>query len=135
MSRLLHCVEDAWLRPGLRQVGDPSLGVSVTLGAKPQKRVAHLVQQLVRPRQIVEHVFVDRPQKIGDALTWMGLSNDANSPWSPTNWKYLIFGLTLILMMRFRPEGLLPSRQRQAELRDRGAEAEEDAAGAAHGPA
>ncbi len=26
---------------------------------------------------------------------------------SPTNWKYMIFGLVLILMMRFRPEGIL----------------------------
>jgi len=30
---------------------------------------------------------------------------------SPHNWKYLIFGLTLILMMRYRPEGLLPARR------------------------
>jgi branched-chain amino acid transport system permease protein len=34
----------------------------------------------------------------------------------PGNWKYLLFGLALILMMRFRPEGLLPSRQTKAEL-------------------
>src|SRR5205085_10896515 len=26
-----------------------------------------------------------------------------------TNWKYMIFGLVLILSMRFRPAGLLPS--------------------------
>lgn len=35
---------------------------------------------------------------------------------APGNWKYLLFGLALILMMRFRPEGLLPSRQVRAEL-------------------
>ncbi len=29
---------------------------------------------------------------------------------NPTNWKFLIFGLALILMMVFRPEGLLPPR-------------------------
>ena len=33
-----------------------------------------------------------------------------------SNWKLMIFGLALILMMRFRPEGLLPSRTVEAEL-------------------
>lgn len=32
------------------------------------------------------------------------------------NWKFLIFGLALILAMRLRPEGLLPSREVRAEL-------------------
>jgi branched-chain amino acid transport system permease protein len=36
---------------------------------------------------------------------------------APGNWKYMLFGLALILMMRFRPEGLLPSKQLKAELR------------------
>ncbi len=27
---------------------------------------------------------------------------------NPNNWKYLVFGLVLVLMMRFRPDGLLP---------------------------
>jgi len=35
---------------------------------------------------------------------------------APGNWKYMLFGLALILMMRFRPEGLLPSRSVKAEL-------------------
>ncbi|HTM53800.1 MAG TPA: branched-chain amino acid ABC transporter permease [Pirellulales bacterium] len=33
-----------------------------------------------------------------------------------SSWKLAIFGLALILMMRFRPEGLLPSRHVEAEL-------------------
>ena len=33
---------------------------------------------------------------------------------SPGNWKFLVYGLALVLMMRFRPEGLLPA---QAEAR------------------
>lgn len=33
-----------------------------------------------------------------------------------SDYRLLLFGLTLILMMRFRPEGLLPSRRRQLEL-------------------
>lgn len=35
---------------------------------------------------------------------------------SPSNWKYMVFGLALILTMRFRPQGLLPSRQVAAEI-------------------
>jgi branched-chain amino acid transport system permease protein len=33
-----------------------------------------------------------------------------------SNWKLMFFGLALILMMRFRPGGLLPSREVEAEL-------------------
>jgi branched-chain amino acid transport system permease protein len=55
-----------------------------------------------------------------DALIkgWQGDATSNNVLMSPTNWKYLIFGLTLILMMRFRPEGLLPSRRVRRELAD-----------------
>ena len=35
-----------------------------------------------------------------------------------SNWRLLIFGLALILMMRFRPEGLLPSARMQQELHE-----------------
>ena len=41
---------------------------------------------------------------------------DGNPLLTFSNWKLMIFGLALILMMRFRPEGLLPSRQVEAEL-------------------
>ncbi|MBM4113238.1 MAG: branched-chain amino acid ABC transporter permease [Phycisphaerae bacterium] len=37
-----------------------------------------------------------------------GLVSQANVFGNPNNWKYLIFGLVLVLMMRFRPQGLLP---------------------------
>jgi branched-chain amino acid transport system permease protein len=40
-----------------------------------------------------------------------------------TNSRFLIYGSILVLTMLFRPEGLLPSRQRRAELRARGDEA------------
>lgn len=33
-----------------------------------------------------------------------------------SNWKLMIFGLALVLMVRFRPEGLLPSAQIEAEV-------------------
>jgi branched-chain amino acid transport system permease protein len=35
-----------------------------------------------------------------------------------SNWKLMFFGLALILMMRFRPGGLLPSRRIEAEFHD-----------------
>jgi len=35
---------------------------------------------------------------------------------SPGNWKFMLYGIALILMMRLRPEGLLPAKEVQAEL-------------------
>lgn len=43
---------------------------------------------------------------------------------APSNWKYMIFGLALILTMRFRPQGLLPSGQVAAEIHHARDEAE-----------
>jgi branched-chain amino acid transport system permease protein len=34
------------------------------------------------------------------------------------SWRLMVFGLSLILMMRFRPEGILPARRMQLELHD-----------------
>ncbi|MBX9681222.1 MAG: branched-chain amino acid ABC transporter permease [Gemmataceae bacterium] len=34
------------------------------------------------------------------------------------NWRLMIFGLALILMMRFRPEGIIPSKRVQRELHE-----------------
>lgn len=34
----------------------------------------------------------------------------------PTKYRYLLLGLTLVLVMAFRPEGILPSREQRAEL-------------------
>jgi branched-chain amino acid transport system permease protein len=44
------------------------------------------------------------------------LDASANRFLSFSNWKLMIFGLALVLMVRFRPEGLLPSAQIEAEL-------------------
>jgi len=35
---------------------------------------------------------------------------------NPAEYNFLIFGIILVVMMRFRPQGFLPSRQREAEL-------------------
>lgn len=32
---------------------------------------------------------------------------------SPNSWKFLLFGMALILMMRFKPDGIVPARKRQ----------------------
>jgi branched-chain amino acid transport system permease protein len=37
---------------------------------------------------------------------------------SPTNWKFLVFGLALVLMMIFRPEGILPARGSKEDAPD-----------------
>lgn len=43
--------------------------------------------------------------------------NPTGSVWLTfSNWKLMVFGLALVLMMRFRPEGLLPSARVREEL-------------------
>lgn len=54
-------------------------------------------------------------------LQGTNLNPDGSPYLTFSNWKLMIFGLALILMMRFRPEGLLPSRQVEAELHRKGA--------------
>ncbi|HYX90416.1 MAG TPA: hypothetical protein VE782_02555, partial [Myxococcaceae bacterium] len=50
--------------------------------------------------------------------------NLANLPsqFEPAKYERLVFGLILILMMIFRPEGILPARRRQRELAEPSAE-------------
>jgi branched-chain amino acid transport system permease protein len=38
--------------------------------------------------------------------------------------RILIFGVALILMMRFRPEGIVPNRRRQREFHEEGGQAD-----------
>ena len=39
---------------------------------------------------------------------------------SLTNWKLMIFGLALILTMRYKPEGLWPSERMREEMHEQG---------------
>ena len=48
--------------------------------------------------------------RLSDFLTNKGLITSSQVMASPNNWKYFVFGLALVLMMRFRPEGLLPAQ-------------------------
>lgn len=41
----------------------------------------------------------------------------------PSGWRLIVFGLVLILMMRFRPEGLLPEQRQKRELHPEAEEA------------
>ena len=46
--------------------------------------------------------------KVAEWMQEVGWSSTSNVLASPNNWKYLIFGVALVLMVRFRPQGLLP---------------------------
>ncbi|HZZ72361.1 MAG TPA: branched-chain amino acid ABC transporter permease [Pirellulales bacterium] len=50
------------------------------------------------------------------AIQHASANNGSNPLLTFNNWRFLMFGLALILMMRFRPEGLFPSRTMQEEL-------------------
>jgi branched-chain amino acid transport system permease protein len=48
-----------------------------------------------------------------------------NDPFTHTDlfqWRYVLFGAVIILIMLFRPQGLVPSRRRAMELKDRAKE-------------
>ena len=45
-------------------------------------------------------------------LTWVqvpGLDNFLESLFNPTQYKLMLFGLVLVIMMRVRPQGLIPA--------------------------
>lgn len=49
-------------------------------------------------------------QKLFGWMAREGLTSTGSVFGSPNNWKFLLFGLALILMMRFKPDGLIPAR-------------------------
>jgi len=49
-------------------------------------------------------------QKLFAWMGALGLTSTGSVFGSPNNWKFLLFGLALILMMRYKPYGLAPSR-------------------------
>ncbi len=64
--------------------------------------------------------FILSPILDGYVQTWVGPDNKAT--WqSFSGWRLIIFGTVLILVMRFRPEGLLPSDRVKDELQSGGA--------------
>lgn len=53
--------------------------------------------------------------RISEALVRNGFASTGEVWASPNNWKYMLFGVALIVMMRVRPEGLLPERHEMKE--------------------
>ena len=52
--------------------------------------------------------------KLAEWLQAKGIGASGSVFLSPNNWKYLLFGLALVLMMRFKPDGLVPAVGRGA---------------------
>jgi branched-chain amino acid transport system permease protein len=52
--------------------------------------------------------------KLAEWLQARGFGSSGSVFLSPNNWKYLLFGLALVLMMRFKPDGLVPAAGRAA---------------------
>jgi branched-chain amino acid transport system permease protein len=52
--------------------------------------------------------------KLASWLQAQGVVNPSNVLGSPNNWKYMVFGVVLMVMMRVRPDGLLPARLERA---------------------
>ena len=55
--------------------------------------------------------------KLSDWLASHGIGGGSHVLSLPNNWKYLVYGLALIVMMRFKPEGLLPAKDVRDQLR------------------
>jgi branched-chain amino acid transport system permease protein len=51
--------------------------------------------------------------KISQFMNSAGLVSTTNVFTQPNNWKYMIFGMALILMMRYRPQGVCPEQVRE----------------------
>jgi branched-chain amino acid transport system permease protein len=51
-------------------------------------------------------------------LPYLGQRVQESAPWlpNPAQYNFLLYGIILLVMMRFRPQGFLPNRQRVAEL-------------------
>jgi branched-chain amino acid transport system permease protein len=64
-------------------------------------------------------------RSVGDVFGLPEQVRIAGEPYdvSATNLRYLFFGIILIVIMIFKPQGLWPNRRRAAELKDREKEA------------
>ncbi len=62
-------------------------------------------------------------KKATEAMQRAGLSGSDSVFLTPSNWKFLFFGLALVIMMRYRPHGVFPSRRSDKEPHPTGATA------------
>jgi branched-chain amino acid transport system permease protein len=66
---------------------------------------------------VIEWLNLEGLDRIGDGINQvLGIAGDASIDVS--KYKFAIFGSMLVLMMLFRPEGLIPSARRKAEFED-----------------
>jgi branched-chain amino acid transport system permease protein len=84
---------------GMGTVLGPVAGAFVLVGLAEWLRTS--------PAKVIAPLF-DWNQSIAGTLRAL--------PWAP-DMRFIIYGIILILMIRFRPEGLIPSRSRRRELR------------------
>ena len=67
---------------------------------------------------VVQYLNVAGMDKIGravnDGLNYVGVEQNVDIP----KYKFLVFGILLVAMMLFRPEGLIPSARRKAEFHE-----------------
>jgi len=72
---------------------------------------------------VLEYLNLKGLDKIGirlnDGLDLIGVSATVDIP----KYKFLFFGVLLVVMMLFRPQGLIPSARRKAEFEEGGEEA------------
>ena len=70
--------------------------------------------------------FVDEPvRSVGSAVSGVPILGNLLTTFTLTSYNYLLYGLILVFMMRFRPEGLLPFAARKAELHGEGIASDE----------
>lgn len=76
---------------------------------------------------LVEILRTSPAKYLADALAWWPAAHDwlASLPWVP-DMRFIIYGIILILMIRFRPEGIISSRVRARELHAHYQPGEED---------
>ncbi len=82
--------------------------------------------------QLTQSVFLTNlPNNLHDLGTQNHIDFLANTDWSGL--KFLIYGVILVVLMIVRPEGLIPSARRKAELHGETTEPEADVAGIGFG--
>ncbi len=65
--------------------------------------------------------FIDSPiRSVGTVVKDVPILGDLLTQFALTSYNFLIYGIILVLMMIFRPEGLLPAAARKAELHGEG---------------
>jgi branched-chain amino acid transport system permease protein len=70
--------------------------------------------------------FIDQPiRSVGSAVAGLPIFGNLLATFTLTSYNYLLYGVILVLMMIFRPEGLLPFAARKAELHGEGIASDE----------